>query len=331
MEYSFNEWNYKINRDYKNPADLFEVISVKHPEVPTELFHYYTIDSKNVDALINHYIYANHPREFNDPFDCNRNLISFDSTSLEDLLNLNNDFSEIYKSTIDVDEITRLYSSKDPKEKSDLYDQLTWRLSDVLYENVGIFCMSGRNNSMGMWSYYSNHRGFVIKYSLNKLPVNHWGPFPINYTNNYKTIDYSIFKNSSFIYQSNIKAKCWEHENEWRLIFHGPDIMKLPNVDPPKAHNRKFFYNPIAIEEIILGYNFFESNEYDRLKSDTQNRYVRLRKKVTLKSKILKYIIGNGYKVSMIHLVEGSSFDLRPLPIEINMLSSDKYLIKYVD
>jgi hypothetical protein len=322
-EYKFNGWNYKINPDPKGQPDLFEIKSDKYPVVPTELFHYYMVDFNSVDAFINHYVYANHPLDFNDPFDCNQELISLDSTSLEDILALNNGF-------FDTDKIIKLYSSNDPKDKYDLHKDILGLLCDVLYMKVGIYCMTNRDNSMEMWSYYSTHRGFVVKYDLDKLPKNHWGPFPINYTNDFKKIDYSLFKNSSFIYQSNIKAQCWDHENEWRLIFYGPDVMKVPNQDTPNAHSRKFYYHPQAIKEIIIGFNFFESNELDMLKSDSLNFYVHLRKDVKLKREFLKYLLKNKYKVSMIFLKKESSSDLLSKPIEIEMISSNKYLIKYV-
>lgn len=321
--HKFNGWNYRINLDRKGQPDLYEINSDKYPVAPSELFHYYMVDFKNVDAFINHYVYANHPRDFNDPFDCNRDLISLDNTSLEDILALNN-------GVCDADKIKKLYSSNDPKDKADLNNGVLWLLYNVLYMKVGIYCMTSRDNSMEMWSYYSNHRGFVIKYDIDKLPKNHWGPFPINYTNDFKKIDYSIFKNSSFIYQSNIKAQCWDHENEWRLIFYGPNVMKVPNQNTPNAHNRKFYYDPKAIKEIIIGFNFFESNELDMLKSDSLNHYVRLKKNVKLKRKFLKHLLKNKYKVSMINLKKESSSDLASIPIEIEMISSNKYLIKYV-
>jgi len=321
--HSFNGWHYKVNPDFKNQSDLYDIKADKHPILPTELFHYYKIDKNSVDSLLNNYIYANHPREFNDPFDCNRDLVSFESTSLDDVIKLNN-------GVFPVDKIKTLYNSDDPKDKFDLYNDLLFLLYNVTYMKLGIFCMTNNDSNMGMWSYYTNHRGFVLKFNLSKLPENHWGPFPINYTNEFKRIDYSKFKNSSFLYQSNIKAKCWEPENEWRLFFWGPNVMKIPGQNPPKAHDRIFFYDPKTIDEVILGYNFFESNEYDLDKSNFEIHHIRLRKNVKLKRKMLKFIIMNKHKVSIINIKKESSSDLSSRPVELIRISSNKYIIKYI-
>lgn len=46
---------------------------------PSTFFKYYALTEYNVEALTNLYVYAAHPKQFNDPFDCNEKLITFDT------------------------------------------------------------------------------------------------------------------------------------------------------------------------------------------------------------------------------------------------------------
>ena len=55
-----------------------------YPTEVDKLFKYYSLSINNLDALMNNYFYLSNPRDFNDPFDCNVNLVS----NIEDLDNL---------------------------------------------------------------------------------------------------------------------------------------------------------------------------------------------------------------------------------------------------
>jgi hypothetical protein len=324
LKHSYNGFNYNVDIDlHQNKLPVIQIESYKYPDKPTVLYHYYNMSQYSMDSLCEHYIYANHPFDFNDPFDCNRDLISFEKTSLEEIYALN----KISKP----DEIKRLFFSKKQEDTLLLHDLLKWLMYNVIYLKTGIYCMSSKKDSMEMWSYYTGHRGFVLEFDIQNLPSNRWGPFPINYTDKFEKIDYSIFKTLSFIYQSNIKSKCWDHEREWRLIFYGPNMMTVPFRHEPDAHNRKFYYDPKIIKHIILGFYFFEMNEYDTTLSNPKKRVVKLKKNITNKRRVLQYIISNNLAVSMVNLKRESSSDLGFRPIQLKMISSNKYEIKNID
>lgn len=183
---------------------------------------------------------------------------------------------------------------------------------------------------MEMWSYYTNHKGFVLKFNLDSLPQNFMGPFPVNYSDDFEKLDYSKFKNASLIYQTNVKAKCWEKENEWRFLFYNDDPMKIPSYDSPNSHNRKFYYDPSSISEVILGYRFFDLHEYDFAASTVKEQIVKLKTNVKKKRKFLKFILNQGYKLSMINYKIESSSDIEGKPIKIEKLSTNRYKIIYV-
>ena len=322
IEYKYNGFVYQFNENFKDQKELFFIREEGDSQNDNEFYHYYALNNNGVDSFIKSYIYANHPEEFNDPYDCCRDLISYEQTNLDDILELNDNF---FKPEM----LKELYKSNDPKDKQKLYAHLNFLIFNVIYLKVGIFCLTTKIDSIEMWSYYTNHRGFALKFNLDKLPNNYWGPFPINYTKQFDQIDYSIFKRASFIYQSNIKALCWKPENESRIIFYGPETMKIPFRDTKNFHNRKFNYDPNCISEIILGYNFFEIHEYDLSKSDINKAYVSLKVNYKLKRKILKHILENDIPISMIRIRKEGKFALIPHPINLIQQTCKKYIIKF--
>ena len=51
---------------------------------PKYLYKYFSLNNFSIDSLENDYIYLSNPKDFNDPFDCNRNLIAEKQKELRD-------------------------------------------------------------------------------------------------------------------------------------------------------------------------------------------------------------------------------------------------------
>ncbi|HEY5591671.1 MAG TPA: DUF2971 domain-containing protein [Paludibacter sp.] len=316
-----NGFYYKILEELPSyHHDFIQIKSNSNYDLPKELYHYYRLNSNSADSFIHNYVYANHPFDFNDPFDCNRDLISFNRHTLKEILN----FGGPSPNPTHIKDLFR-------QDKSTLHDLLKWRVYDVIYSQLGIFCTSTKKYSMDMWSHYSEHRGFVVNYDVSMMPKNHWGPFPINYTDNFKKIEYQKFKEWSFVYQSNVKAKCWKYEDEWRLLFWGPHPMSVPFRKINNAQDRKVYYDPAIIKEIVLGFYFFEIFEYQVGERHPDSHLIKLKKNIQIKRKILEYIISNKIPTSLIFLKRKTNSDLDARPIEISKISPNKYKFKYMD
>ena len=52
--------------------------------IPNSLYKYYPLTEYSLDALEKAYFYLNNPKDFNDPFDCNYNLITENQRDLQD-------------------------------------------------------------------------------------------------------------------------------------------------------------------------------------------------------------------------------------------------------
>lgn len=85
----------KISFDQKD----WEIIEngVSQVSNTKSLYKYFSLSEFSLDSLKNDYVYLSNPKDFNDTFDCNRNLIIEKQKEIEDLQYVEtlNDISEI--------------------------------------------------------------------------------------------------------------------------------------------------------------------------------------------------------------------------------------------
>lgn len=93
------EYLYKLNNK-TNQWDCYqnETLLPKHPKV---LYKYYSLNLNNIDALYRNYFFLSNPKEFNDPFDCNLNLIEDLQLYEKNKININNFGICSFSETID--------------------------------------------------------------------------------------------------------------------------------------------------------------------------------------------------------------------------------------
>jgi hypothetical protein len=172
---------------------------------------------------------------------------------------------------------------------------------EILHLTTGIFSMSDKFNSILLWAYYTNNKGFVIEFNTERLIANRvnkiHGPFPMQYVKELKQISlnkYDMY--CAFMLKINIKDSQWKHENEWRLIVESEkgEYFKHPSMNIPFACERKSYYNTDVIKSIYLGRNFFEKKELNVIDSNTL--YVDLVNEIDKKSRVLRFIIQNKIK-----------------------------------
>lgn len=77
-----SEYELKFNEKTKH-WDTFQN-DVLLSKSAKQLYKYYSLNINNLDALLNHYFYLSNPGDFNDPFDCNLNLVE----NIDDIDNL---------------------------------------------------------------------------------------------------------------------------------------------------------------------------------------------------------------------------------------------------
>lgn len=221
-------------------------------EIPPTLFKYYALSDNSVDALTNFYVYATHPNQLNDPFDCDVDLIQMDSTDEIRIL-LGN--PSIYAQFLDM-------CGGDESTLKGIAPKL---FKVVFYRKCGILSLCKSCNSKQMWSLYANNNGFCVEFDHTSFPFKHSGPFLMDYRETLETKSTSLLGGVpvAALYQTNVKTSEWAYEQEWRILISNPEGLDMKsygesiyNFNFGDEHDRKFRYPLCAIKNIYLGINF---------------------------------------------------------------------------
>lgn len=156
-----------------------------NPSMPKSLYKYFSLNDFSLDSLQNDYFYLSNPKDFNDPFDCNRNLIEEKQKRLKDW-------------------------------------QYVERLNNI--SDIGIACFSENGMEPLLWSHYANsYRGFCIKFNLESLIKVQNESVKLKKVI-YSEAPEVISQEHPFsnYYQYLLKLNNWNYEHEWRLLFQNP-------------------------------------------------------------------------------------------------------------
>jgi hypothetical protein len=325
-ELEFDHIHYSTEIDSLAQTINFSVENTKKKSIPEYLYKYYGINDFSVSALINNFFFAPHPMLLNDKYDCCAELIDYSNLDIEFYIRrLSKEYNFFTEN-----EIRELYNSNDKKLV------LSHRVADlnmtVLFRKFGLISLTEEPSNPLMWAHYSQNSGFAVKVKTSLLPRSFFGPFPINYSDIFESIDFSKNENAlCFLYQSNIKNKIWSYENEWRYLTYNENGNYHPIYSSIDINSRKFPYNTDAVEGIILGYEFFNPREFDNSNRTKEFDIIHLSnnkcKKVhKLKRKILCYITKNS--IPCLQIVRNRySFELKPVEIKIEQLSTNKFKV----
>jgi hypothetical protein len=170
-------------KEYEEEITSFELLRKIRTQngIPKSVFKYFSPQDTSLNSLEDSYLYYSVYSNFNDPFDCNLNLINFKRKKAH-------------------------YSGTRSKFLSEL-------------NNTGICCFTSVNDSILMWSHYAgHHKGFCLefKYDDRKDGINPW---EVVYKKKFKTADYHTQKIDSFVHLIYSKSECWAYEKELRTFI----------------------------------------------------------------------------------------------------------------
>jgi hypothetical protein len=177
-----------------SPPDEDEITSFKVLEqirkrtgIPGSVFKYFPTNNNSISSLKEHYLYHSVYTGFNDPFDCNMDLLV--------------NFS---------------------RKKASYIGTKTVFLKR--FDNTGICCFTTVNDSILMWSHYANHhKGFCLEFKSNNR-LGGINPLNVVYKTKLKLADYHSTKDDAFYHLIYSKSDCWSYEHELRTFI--SDIKK---------------------------------------------------------------------------------------------------------
>jgi len=196
---SFGKHIYYKLREEKSVEDAIRVEPFCIANIP--LYSFRTINKYSISDLINEELTLANPKTFNDPFD----------TPLFNYLEINR--NKIIKE-----------SEYDIKPLVDAYKQIKIRCFVKKSKKV----KERPFEDQLMWSHYADsHKGICIRYRINqevdgkeeqKLEYSNW--HEIEYE---EQVKFDFLDNQKMLSLLKTKKKCWEYENEVRLIHFDPN------------------------------------------------------------------------------------------------------------
>lgn len=166
------------------------------PLSPRTLFKFYDTNLLSIASLHENYFWLSNPKEFNDPFDCNINLIEF-----EDLENF-------------------------PESTSIKRNNVS---------NIGVTCFTEEINEPLMWAHYANnYYGFVLELDSEHIRVNLYNRErkkslnPVLYFD--KFIKVKNTDSFAMEYWLTAKSDKWKYEKEWRILADVDDSVPYDRI-----------------------------------------------------------------------------------------------------
>lgn len=314
-------WEY----GYDNKTGDFILIPDVNINKPKTFFKYYALTKNSVDALTNLYVYASHPEQLNDPFDCDKDLAIIKDMDVAKAI-----WGELF------DRARAIFDME-----NDILQYTTDCFSTLMFTKYGILSLTDSCENTIMWSCYAQNKGFCLEFDVEQFPFKYKGPFPIHYVDK---IDQASTENYNvqelLLIQSNVKKDCWKYENEWRLMLIPPDDYDLITFGKDanrinkvlNLHDRKFTYPIKALKSITLGVNFFkELHERQQIVSTSYYELHLFYTKACLETKILDFLdtIKN-YSSVQVRLIVKQRLTCSIIPIIVTKLNDLTYRISEV-
>lgn len=250
----FTEMIYPLNQ---GNLDIEGAFLLKNQHLPSSIFKYREVNKNSLKNLEDDTVWLADPSNFNDPYDCSHTVdfsriqksrgaefLEQFMASKDDSLKLTKEQKEALSSSPDpINELVDILLANEPQEKKKGVKAVLKSVQEKMHEHLAIFnsekiassfklcSFSDRNDSMLMWAHYASyHQGFCIEYDLENIPYSDYRRrflYPTIYSN--KMFDATVhlmrdvedenFNNLHLSLAALVKAKDWEYEKEWRLVF----------------------------------------------------------------------------------------------------------------
>ncbi len=198
-------------------VDVKQLQNLEDNNFPQKLYKYCSINKYNIDNLLNNELTATNPVLFNDLYDSTMHFDTY-AEKLKRISELNLSAKKLgYNSMVDEHQTKELLKNS---EESDIFK------STFLAKGFRIVSLSSKPNDTKMWGLYANkNRGICVEYSF-KQDLHKIAKFvyPVFYVD--KPIEDTYLCDSDEMINLAIlksilsKAKDWEYEAEWRIVFY---------------------------------------------------------------------------------------------------------------
>ena len=252
----------------------------------TSLFKYGALTDYSESIFESPTVWFSKPGALNDPFEC-RPWFSFNGSD-EQLVELYVEVAhqaEANLSTVDALE-KALTLFKDGRHKHEaVWEAVRQTALSRLSKDIGIYCMSARNDSILMWSHYAkNHEGYCLEFHATSSTPFFGEAQKVRYANEFPLVD---FFNTPSEEQVDLifltKYEGWGYEQEYRIVDY---------VGGAGLHS----YSPELLKSVTFGL---------RMTADHKNRIRSWLKKREQPVKLYQaHIDDREFKISIVEVVD---------------------------
>ena len=241
--------------------------SNKYPEIVYKYRNWKDKYHKNV--LRKNELYMSSPKDLNDPFDC-RIPTNFTLLNTQETKACYAHFQCLFYSK-EIQLQGSKYNDTFPKILDDLQDinQYQKNYEEILFnaqnDDYAILSLSGRWDSIAMWSHYGDqHKGYCVGFYEEKMRNSKifgmGGPVHYNKNDGFPLIRPYEWGMEKLFKMSHTKAKEWKYEKEYRLT----DLLNREGENIPKSRVRPIPDGFIA--EIVIGLMTPQNHKQEILK-----------------------------------------------------------------
>jgi hypothetical protein len=198
------------------------------------VYHFSNFEIALNEIILKQSLKFSNPELFNDPFDCNENLLKVSITEKS--------IKEAFK---------QIPNNFSPEIKMELIKQLMDPkiISETLKKkkkNYKISCFSKICTEVLMWSHYADkHNGICVGFDFRHRYGEKFILCPIRYLDEIKSLDGETDVNRIIMYWLTTKSRRWAYEEEIRAIAISTETEDVEFIN----------YEPKYIKEIIFGSN----------------------------------------------------------------------------
>lgn len=189
-----------------------------------KLFKYTSIES-GIKIIQTNSLWLSKPENFNDPYDCYKNLIKVKPTKEGIVAYIERNYLNISKR----EKLKKLNYYL--RNQQILIDKIEEGIKERA-ENMGISCFSRTFDNLLMWSHYAcHHTGICIRFNFS-YDLDNFFLYPVNYTEKFPNTNYFSCPETALLDLVLTKSKVWAYELEVRAVsFQINGIVKIkPNV-----------------------------------------------------------------------------------------------------
>lgn len=221
---------------------------VNQQKSPKYLYKYFSINKYTRSVFVNNEIYFCKPSQFNDPFD-SKVCYKFEGKQITKLHFIRKQLKQL--PSCSKKQAKQILS--DPKNFIE-FERNMQKLWDDSRNQLGVLCLSEKNDNILMWSHYSQqHQGFCLEFNpkLGFLQRAH----PIVYSQKlpiFNPLHYKETRQQKLTLAKDLltKSSDWKYEQEWRVI-------NLPEHGGPGVHE----LHEKALTGVIFGFRMSEENK----------------------------------------------------------------------